>query len=271
MSSMVTYLRSDLAQQWKYKNIFSVINHLDGGVFRNKEGRCTLKFELNKRSYFLKVYQGLGWKGIIKNIVRLRVPVISARNEWRAINFLERHRFDTVTIAGYGVDVCDLAVTHSFIITDELTNTMSLENLGEQWEQSPPSFHSKIMLLRKLAYIAKDMHDKGMNHRDFYLCHFLLDKNFANNNTIDGDTKLFLIDVHRAQIRKRTPTICIIKDLGSLYFSAANVSLTKRDLFRFMKIYSGDQLRYIIGKHHKLWSGVEKRAYKLRNEHVQLL
>ena len=83
------------------------------------------------------------------------------------------------------------------------------------------------------------MHENGMNHRDFYLCHFLLDNKFAEHNTIEESTKLFLIDLHRAQIRFATPLRWIVKDLGSLYFSAAEVPLTKRDLFRFMKIYSG--------------------------------
>jgi lipopolysaccharide core heptose(I) kinase len=266
MVSTTPYLRSELAQQWQDQDVFSVVQQLEGDVFRDKEGRKTLRFELQNKSYFLKVHQGIGWQEIIKNLVQLRMPVISAKNEWQAIHFLEKHQIDTMTIAAYGERGINPAKIQSFIITDELTDTMSLEHLGEQWKQTPPTFTTKITLIQKLAQITKTMHEKGMNHRDFYLCHFLLDQKFAEHNTIDENTKLFLIDLHRAQLRSKTPIRWIIKDLGSLYFSATNVPLTKRDLFRFMKIYSSDNLRNIVDNKQEFWGNVEERANKLINE-----
>ena len=257
------YLRSELAEQWREQDVFSVVGKLQGEVFRDKEGRRTLRFELAKKSYFLKFHLGVGWQEIIKNLVQLRAPVISAKNEWRAITFLEQHEIDTMSIAAYGERGKNPAKINSFIITDELMDTMSLEHLGQQWKQTPPTFKTKITLISKLALIAKDMHENGMNHRDFYLCHFLLDNKFAEHNTIDESTKLFLIDLHRAQIRFATPLRWIVKDLGSLYFSAAEVPLTKRDLFRFMKIYSGMNLRDNIDKKNEFWLNVGKRAGKL--------
>lgn len=261
-----SYLRSDLAEQWQGQDIFSVVETLQGEVFRDKEGRRTLRFELNNKSYFLKLHLGVGWHEVIKNLVQLRAPVISAKNEWQAIKFLERHQIDTMSIAAYGECGKNPAKIKSFIITDELTDTMSLEHLGQQWKQTPPTFKTKITLIKKLAQITKTMHENGMNHRDFYLCHFLLDKSFAEHNTIDENTKLFLIDLHRAQIRTTTPIRWIIKDLGSLYYSANEVPLTKRDLFRFVKNYSGGKLRDSVTKNHEFWVNVEKRAIRLINE-----
>lgn len=266
MASTAPYLRTELAQQWQDQDVFSVVQQLEGDVFRDKEGRRTLRFELQKKSYFLKVHQGIGWQEVIKNLLQLRMPVISAKNEWQAIQFLEKHQIDTMTIAGYGERGINPAKVESFIITDELTDTMSLEHLGKQWKQTPPTFKTKITLIKKLAQIAKTMHENGMNHRDFYLCHFLLDQGFAEHNTIDENTKLFLIDLHRAQIRTTTPIRWIIKDLGSLYYSAAEVPLTKRDLFRFVKIYSGEKLRDAVVKNREFWLNVEKRANKLISE-----
>lgn len=266
MALTAPYLRSELAQQWQDQDVFSVVQQLEGDVFRDKEGRRTLRFELQKKSYFLKVHQGIGWQEVIKNLLQLRMPVISAKNEWQAIQFLEKHQIDTMTIAGYGERGMNPAKVESFIITDELTDTMSLEHLGQQWKQTPPTFKTKITLIKKLAQITKTMHENGMNHRDFYLCHFLLDKDFAEHNTIDENTKLFLIDLHRAQIRTTTPIRWIIKDLGSLYYSANEVPLTKRDLLRFVKSYSGEKLRDSVVKNREFWLNVEKRAIKLINE-----
>jgi len=266
MASTAPYLRTELAQQWQDQDVFSVVQQLNGDVFRDKEGRRTLRFKLQDKSYFLKVHQGIGWQEIIKNLLQLRMPVISAKNEWQAIRFLEKYQIDTMTIAAYGERGFNPAKIKSFIVTDELTDTMSLEHLGQQWKKTPPTFKTKIALIEKLAQITKTMHENGMNHRDFYLCHFLLDQRFAEHNTIDENTKLFLIDLHRAQLRAKTPLRWIIKDLGSLYFSAAEVALTKRDLFRFMKSYSGDNLRNIVDNKQEFWVNVEQRAKKLISE-----
>ncbi|THK41046.1 lipopolysaccharide core heptose(I) kinase RfaP [Methylophaga sp. SB9B] len=260
------YLRQDLAQVWADKPVFDAVANIDGEIFRDKEGRRTLRFELNGRSYFLKYHQGVGWSEIIKNLLQMRLPIISARNEWQAIHFLEKHGIETMTLAGYGEKGINPATIRSFVITDDLVNTMSLEYVGEQWQQRPPSFATKQALIRKLANMAGTMHKNGINHRDFYLCHFLLDERFAEHNTFDDNTPVYLIDLHRATIRHKTPKRWQIKDLGSLYFSASRVPLTKRDKLRFMQIYSGLPLRTMLREQADLWREVEYRAQKLLAE-----
>jgi len=54
--------------------------------------------------------------------------------------------------------------------------------------------------------------------------------------------------------------------LGSLYFSASRVPLTKRDKLRFMQIYSGLPLRTLLKEQADLWHEVERRAQKLLAE-----
>ncbi len=264
MPNTIQFLRTDLASLWQGEDIFAVVQRLKGEIFRHKEGRQTLRFILADKFFFVKRHQGIGWLEIIKSILQWRIPVISAKNEWQAIQFLQSYGIDTLTIAGYGERGINPAKKQSFLITDEMIDTMSLEYLGRQWRQYPPSYASKKLLIDKLAVIAKVMHENGMNHRDFYLCHFLLDKSFAEHNTIKSDTRLFLIDLHRAQIRQKTPTRWIIKDLGGLLFSALGVPLTQRDLWRFMMVYSGLPLRELLTKHSQFWINVQKRANNMQ-------
>ncbi len=266
MQKKIQYLREDLARHWQEEKIFPVVKNIQGEIFRHKEGRRTLRFILGEKSFFLKWHQGVGWLEIIKNLLQLRLPVISAKNEWQAIRFLEKHKLDTMTLAAYGEQGVNPAKRQSFVITDELTDTMSLESVGQQWRKSSPAFSTKINLINKLARISRIMHNRGMNHRDYYLCHFLLDKSFATTNTIEHDTQLFLIDLHRAQIRQKVPQRWLIKDIGSLYFSASDVALTQRDIFRFMKEYSGLSLRHLLAKDRMFWHKVQQRAAKLNSE-----
>jgi heptose I phosphotransferase len=260
------YLRLDLGKLWRGRDVFSTVRQIEGELFRHKEGRRTLRFELAGKSYFLKYHRGVGWAEIVKNLLQLRKPIVSARNEWQAVKFLENHGVDTMTLAGYGERGLNPAEIESFVITDDLSDTISLEHLGQQWHEKPPTFSTKRALIEKLALISKTMHENGMNHRDYYLCHFLLDKGFVEHNTFSADTELFLIDLHRAMIRQKgsVEQRWLIKDLGALYFSAMDVPLTRRDLIRFAKTYSGLNLRGIASKQGDFWHKVRSRANKMR-------
>ena len=257
------YLRDELKQAWQGREIFALLAELPGEVLRDKEGRRTLRFELNGRRYFLKYHAGVGWGEIIKNLLQLRKPIISARNEWQAIERLHELGIGTMQLAGYGEQGLNPARRQSFVITDELTDTMSLEHIGSQWQRHPPSFSTKKMLIEKLAQISCIMHRAGINHRDYYLCHFLLDQSFADSNYFDEDTELFLIDLHRTQQRDKVPQRWQIKDLGSLYFSAHEVALTRRDKLRFIKHYSQMSMRQALEQHAGFWQRVENRAQSL--------
>lgn len=257
------YIRDDLQALFGSKDIFTVVRKLDGEVFRDKEGRRTLRFANDSKSYFLKYHAGIGWREIIKNLLQGRLPVISARNEWLAVQALQQAGIDTMTLAAYGERGLNPARRESFVITEDLTQTMSLEHVGEQWQKTQPSLQSKRLLIKKLATISRKMHAAGINHRDYYLCHFLLDEAFAEHNIISEETRLFLIDLHRAQIRDKVPKRWLIKDLASLHFSAHAVTLSQRDVLRFIRAYCGVTLRDTLKRDKRFWHGVLKRSNHL--------
>lgn len=59
----------------------------------NWEARRTLRIEVAGQGYlFVKIHRGVGWKEILKNLLSLRLPVLGAGNEWRAIARLARTR-----------------------------------------------------------------------------------------------------------------------------------------------------------------------------------
>ncbi len=107
------------------------------------------------------------------------------------------------------------------------------------------------------------MHEHGVNHRDFYICHLLLDKTSLCEQDGDIEPQIFIIDLHRAQLRKYTPTRWRIKDVSGLFFSTLESGLTKTDLFRFMKIYSGKSLRSTLLEDKNFWHAVFRRARKM--------
>lgn len=260
---MKLFLREDFSLYWQDQNPFEVVQKIKGKVYREKEGRKTLRFEKNGHIFFLKLHTGIGWLEIIKNLLQLRLPVTGAANEWRAIHRLEEIGIDTLTPVAYGEQGLNPAKKLSFVITEELTGTLSLAKYVERWRDQAPSFPIKLAIVRALAYLASTLHENGINHRDLYLCHFLLDVSEGIDKVNQDNIKFFLVDLHRAQIRSRVPERWQVKDVASIYFSAMNLELTKKDLFRFMKLYSKKSLRLTIREDEELWQKVQCRAEKL--------
>lgn len=259
-------LREDLASAWHGLDPFEQARQQQGEVFRDKEGRRTLRFEIAGRGFFLKLHQGVGWREIFKNLLQFRLPVLGAENEYLAIKALEKLGIDTLSVAGYGRRGKNPARQLSFLITDELLNTESLEDFCARWPQQKPDALLKQRLIVRVADIARRMHRAGMNHRDFYLCHFLLDVEQLPTADNINRRPLYLMDLHRAQLRHTVPYRWQVKDLGGLYYSALDIGLTRRDVLRFIKQYCGGRLPR--GSAWKMWQAVRRRAEQIyRRDH----
>jgi heptose I phosphotransferase len=264
-------LSSALQNVFKGKNAFNEILDAEGEVFREHKNRRTLRITCDGKGYFVKVHRNIGWIEIIKNLFSLRLPVLSAGNELRAIRMLDALGIETMKVAGFGERGLPPAWLESFLITEELENTISLEHFSGEWKTHPPDVHLKWALIGKIASVARRLHDCGINHRDFYICHFLIDLRAADEKHGYEGMHLYLIDLHRVQMRKHTPERWIIKDIGGLFFSGMDAGLTRRDLFRFITAYSGKPLRDALRDDREFWNRVSHRAVTLYKRHFHRL
>lgn len=233
-------------------------------IYRDKEGRKTLRFTRGRRSYFLKLHSGIGWGEVFKNLLQLRLPITGAGHEYRAVCALRDVGVDTMSVAAYARVGCNPAAQRSMLVTDDLVNTVSLEDYCADWARRPPPFTVRLRLIRKLADSSRRMHGAGINHRDFYICHFHLDESSLENSS----PRCYLIDLHRAQLRRKVPRRWREKDLAGLYFSAMDSGLTRKDLLRFMGLYGEGGLRSTLSRDKSLWRRVSAKAEQLyRREH----
>lgn len=237
---MKIFLDQQWQKLWQGKDPFVEAQAIQGKVYRSKEGRRTLRFEHAGRGYFLKLHEGIGWLEIFKNLLQLRLPVLGAANEYQACLRLKALGVDTMTPVAFGERGVNPAQKLSFIITEELANTVSLEDYCKHWQTQKPSVREKRTIIRKLATISKTLHESGINHRDYYLCHFLRDD---DSKPFEYCDPLYLIDLHRVQIRKAIPMRWLIKDLAGLFYSAFDLPLTRRDLLCFLSVYKRQWMR----------------------------
>ena len=253
------FLSKFFQELWQDKDPFEEVAKLDGTLFREVKTRRTLQLTLNGRSFFLKHHLGVGWREIFKNLFQFKLPILGAGNEFRAINRLTGLDVPTMTAEAYGERGINPAKRESFLITADLTNTRSLEDICAEWQNNPPDFAFKLALLKEVARSAGIMHRSNICHRDCYICHFLLDMTTVNAPR----PTVSVIDLHRALEWKRLPRRYQVKDVAGLYFSSMDINLTRRDMFRCMKLYSLKSLRETLQSDQAFWLAVKTTAEKL--------
>ncbi len=204
------FLNNELKNLFSSGDFFSIAENIEGEVFRKTANRITKEFTFEGNRYFIKLHYGVGWKEIFKNIVKFRAPTIGASTEWKALKKLKSLGIECPEPVGFystGINPADLK---SFLITKSLINTISLEEALKKRKFQNLSFSKKREFIEKIALISRNLHNSGINHRDYYLCHFHVDEDMDVNKSI------YLIDLHRAQLRSFVPTRWASKDIGGL-------------------------------------------------------
>jgi len=257
---MKLILAEPFKRLWAGRDAFEAVEALQGEVYRELEGRRTLRTEVEGRGYFVKIHRGIGWGEIFKNLLTAKLPVLGAGQEWQAIQRLHEVGVPTMTAVAYGERGDNPAAQHSFIVTEELAPTVSLEDFSIDWVKQPPAPRLKRALIAEVARMTGMMHRAGVNHRDCYICHFLLHTDRA---VTADDFKLSVIDLHRAQTRVKISRRWRDKDLAALYFSALDIGLTRRDKLRFLRGYFQQPLRQILAEEAGLLAWLEGKAQKL--------
>ena len=259
-------LKEPFKTAWANKDPFEEVLKLNGEIYREVATRRTSNFKFQGESFYIKVHKGTTVKEILKNYLSLRAPVLGAGNEYKAINRLTELGVNTMEVVAFGERGVNPLTRESFIITKDLNPAISLEDYCKVWKDNPPSYHVKKVLIEEVARMVKIMHEGGVNHRDCYICHFLLHLPYNENLK----PKLSVIDLHRAQVRNKVPIRWRNKDLVALYFSSQGLGLKLRDYFRFLVIYFNCRNVKEINKvEGSFLSSVHEKALKIEERTIR--
>jgi hypothetical protein len=249
------YLSLPTAMHRNGMDMFAHIMQMQGKAYRDVGMRKTIQVAIDGKSYFIKQHFGVGWREIFKNLLSLKLPILSAMTEVNSIEKLVEIGIATTPLVAYGVKGINPASLQSFIMTEDLGNIVSLEDYCADWKTNPPNEQFKRSLIIAVAKIARLLHENSINHRDFYICHLCLDADLLVQNKI----KLYLIDLHRVLLHQKTSVNDNMKDIAALYFSSMDTGLTPRDYLRFKRYYATG----LKGCTPVFWGKVENRASKL--------
>lgn len=253
------FQRQDIAKSWAGQDPLQTAFALEGEVYRDMPGRRTLKVAVSGKDYFVKLHYGVGWAEVIKNWLQFKKPVIGAENEYTACSQLAELGIVAPVPAAYGASSGSIARRQSFVLCDALKGFTTLEDLTAAWQDAPPSPQMRLKLLYAVADFAKNFHRHGFIHRDFYICHLLVNDEALRR----GEVQLAVLDLHRARRFSAMPDRWLKRDLSALLYSTMVIPLTEREWLRFLRRYSGEPLKMLLSRRGGFWRQVVARAHKL--------
>jgi len=222
--------------------------------------RSTQRLDLAGVAVYVKKHFFPGIREILKNLLRLQFPV-GALNEWHALLAFHAHNIPTMTPICAGSKPLFWKIEkESFLLTSDLGEATRLNDFLKANKAIPcrgKLLEKKRGILENLADITRRMHSAGINHKDYYLCHILM----------DNREKLYVIDLHRVNVREKVGKRWMVKDLAALLFSSLEVPVTHGQRLAFYKRYmqinqlSPDDkmlIRLIVKKCNKIARHTEK-------------
>ncbi|MBN2331869.1 MAG: lipopolysaccharide core heptose(I) kinase RfaP [Deltaproteobacteria bacterium] len=257
------FIRDDLKTVFKSEQTVDAFLAIDGRPVKQVVAdRRTIYFERGGRGFYLKAHLGVGWKEIVKNLLQLRLPVLGAKNEWQGILALEHLGVPTMRLAAYGQQGVNPATRKSFVVTDALEQTEDLESWLPTLTSAQEDVLLKWAVIRTVAGISRTLHSNGINHRDYYLCHLRID--LAALAQQQNKPRIYVMDLHRLEVRPATPERWLVKDIAGLLYSTlhapGNIHLTRSDVLRFIAVYDGMSWRQSLTEHRHFWQKVLQRV-----------
>jgi len=210
---------------------FDDFMRLEGVVVKSAvRERLTQRLNLEGVTVYVKKHFFPGIREILKNFLRFSFP-LGALNEWRALLAFHAHNIPTMTpICAGRKPLLWKIEKESFLLTDDLGDTARLNDFLKENGVIPcrgKVLETKKRILENLADITRRMHGVGINHRDYYLYHILMDKT----------ERLYVIDLHRVNVRDKVGKRWMVKDLAALLFSSLEVPVTHGQRLAFYKRY----------------------------------
>jgi len=169
-------------------------------------------------------------KGLFDTLRKFTKQLTSFRGEAEALLRLKELGVRTTPLVAFGIKK-RFFKPRSLLITEDVGEHPRLKNYFPKHygkTSSGESFKNRCRFIRRLAEIIKKMHDGGINHRDLYATHI-----FVTGG--EGNEDFIILDLNRADIRKKVPERWVAKDLAALAATTPHTSITDR--IRFLKDY----------------------------------
>lgn len=191
------------------------------------------------RGAFLKKHHVRGWKGWLRAKLGWGPGMTPGRVEAVNVARLERERIAAMSLIAFGERLHENGLCESFVLTEELSGHVQLDHFlrarfpSLATGRTPADERDLRSLIAEVGDLARQFHEHGFNHRDFYCCHFFI------REAPPGRFHARLIDLQRVERRRFNRRRWLVKDLAQLAYSCPKERISRRDRVAFIKRYLG--------------------------------
>ena len=155
----VDFLENDIKDLFSSDNPILEAKNLEGEVYRKYANRVTKKIQYKNLSYFLKFHGPVGWKEITKNLALFKLPIVGAKQEFLALSRMQILGINGPKVKSYYSKGFNPSKRNSFLITEELKGTISLEDFFLAGKHKHLSFAEKncASVVPKHKFIDSDL------------------------------------------------------------------------------------------------------------------
>lgn len=232
-------------EHWKEQGLATLI--------KQGPGRTIYRVRLPGLDLYVKHFRATTFVNFLHQLIRQG----RAEKEFQLAHLLEECGVATVKPVALGERRRNGMLLESFLLTETIPNGLTLYELIEHCVMNqrmpfPPS--RRFHLTRELARLAALIHQAGIEHRDLH------ERNIVAQANLEGNYRLFLLDLHELRLHKPLEWASACKELARMgrYFT---LRTTVTDRYRFFVHYARS----------RGFSTERIRALASKTEHATLL
>ncbi len=194
------------------KEMFDSPNgHNNCEIIRNGQYKKVLRYTDNQESFYIKQYKVRDrLEGIKSLFFRSK-----ARREWDCSHRLLRSNVLTAEPIAVGEKRSCGMLTECYIVSKAVPNTTTVKERLTSIQQSPTELLQKNILLKRLVYYIKTVHDHGIFHGELHAENVLVGK--------DNPALFYLLDLGRTVFKKSLSLSLRIQELSRLLYSVTDI------------------------------------------------
>jgi heptose I phosphotransferase len=240
--------------------------------FHAKQGRSIARWVLEHDNRHLTVYLKRHyrlprWRGLLATLWP-NAGWSPAVQEWRHLEWAKQRGMPVPAAVAAGEYIGPWGRLQSFLAVEELTDMLPLHEAvpAAALRLSRDAFGNwKRTLTLEMARLTRTLHGQRYFHKDLYLCHFYVPRQFTQETPSCWRGHVHLIDLHRLKHHGFSWRFWQLKDLAQLLYSSDVPGITARDRVRFWRGYLGSEDRGWLKRLLRYGVVVKWRRYRRHN------
>ncbi len=246
----------DLLKNIQFNSFESVWEYLGGKSIKKIKARSVIRFEIQtngSKKYFYLKHHNTKFAGLQRffSLFFPKLVLSEGKREFKNICDFRKGGLGTVSPAAAGEKFVKFFWVQSFLITEDFSPFISLEYMlrdNPEFFAGEGGYEKRRILINKIGRLAKEMHKKGFNHRDFNATHILL---YYKDESYLPDIALF--DLQRVDRSSVFRFRWIIKSLSELNFTLPEGIFEEEDRISLLLSYKGKKTLNVWDRLQWLW------------------